>query len=69
MRARTYRNVWSIVLAVMAAGALAGCLGPGEADPTGTVPIGSLERVVPMAGGFRVIGWAADPDTERASHS
>ncbi|HPU39057.1 MAG TPA: DUF4185 domain-containing protein [Microthrixaceae bacterium] len=63
MRARTYRNVWSIVLAVMAAGALAGCLGPGEADPTGTVPIGSLERVVPMAGGFRVIGWAADPDT------
>lgn len=63
MGVRAYRTAWIVAVVVMAAGALTGCLGPGEPDPTGTVPIGSLERVVPMAGGFRVIGWAADPNT------
>lgn len=39
------------------------CLGPGEVDPTGTAPIGSLDAVFADGDGIRIRGWVADPDT------
>ena len=52
----------AVALAAMALAATA-CLGPGQFDPTGRAPTGSLDVVVDAAGGIRVSGWALDPDT------
>ena len=63
MRVLRSRNLGLATLVAVAAVALSGCLGPDQPDPTGTAPFGHLDRVVPESGGFRAIGWVADPDT------
>ena len=50
----------AVLLAVLA---LSACLAPGAPDPTGTAPIGNLERVTAQGDGIRLQGWVADPDT------
>lgn len=39
------------------------CLAPGQPDPTGRAPIGSLDLLVDAAGSVRAVGWAIDPET------
>ncbi len=48
-----------VVLALVSTG----CLLPGQFDPTGGAPIGSLDLVVDAGGAIRVVGWALDPET------
>ncbi len=63
MRVPTMTRWTSVVLLAFAAVALTACLGPDEPDPTGTAPFGHLDGVIPVQGGFRAVGWVADPDT------
>lgn len=63
MRVPRSRNLGVAGLLALGALALTGCLGPDQPDPSGTAPFGHLDRVVPVSGGFRAIGWVADPDT------
>lgn len=53
-------------LAILAAVVvLSGCLGPTEHDPTGTAPIGTLDRSYADGASIRLVGWALDPDTRQ----
>jgi hypothetical protein len=52
------------VLALIGLGfVLSACLGPGEPDPTGRNPFGSLDRIVADGDGVRLQGWTIDPST------
>lgn len=42
---------------------LSACLGPGDPDPTGRNPFGSLDRIVADGDGVRLQGWTIDPST------
>ncbi len=42
---------------------LTSCLGPGDPDPTGDNPFGSLDSIVADGDGIRMRGWAIDPST------
>ncbi len=48
-----------LVVAVLATS----CLAPGEPDPTGNNPFGSLDSIVADGDGVRMRGWAIDPST------
>ena len=63
MRVPTWNRWIAAALVAVAAAALTGCLGPDEPDPTGNSPIGHLDGVIPVQGGFRAVGWVADPNT------
>ena len=39
------------------------CLGPGEFDPTGRAPFGSLDAMTASGDGVRFQGWVIDPET------
>src|SRR5689334_5097743 len=63
MRVPTLNRWTGAALVAVAAAALTGCLAPDEPDPTGSAPIGHLDGVIPVQGGFRAVGWVADPNT------
>lgn len=59
-------QIGRVAAVLLASWLLTSCLGPGDPDPTGNNPFGSLDSIVADGDGVRMRGWTIDPSTSAA---